>query len=100
MMVGSGLAGGGGSSGRNPGGNGAGPSLLDSTGGDGGANTGGGGGGVGQSQYQSYTGIGGAGGSGIVVIRYAGAQRTTGGTVTMDKGYTYHAFTTSGIFTY
>jgi hypothetical protein len=65
-------------------------------------NTGGGGGGAGYT----YVGFGGndnipgtAGASGIVIIRYAGAQRGTGGTVTSAGGYTYHTFTSSGTFT-
>lgn len=41
----------------------------------------------------------GNGGSGIVIIRYAGAQRGTGGTVTSTGGYTYHTFTSSGTYT-
>lgn len=41
----------------------------------------------------------GAGGSGIVIVRYAGAQRATGGTITSAGGYTIHKFTTSGTFT-
>jgi hypothetical protein len=41
----------------------------------------------------------GSGGSGIVIVRYAGAQRGTGGTVTSSGGYTYHTFTSSGTFT-
>jgi hypothetical protein len=45
------------------------------------------------------TGSGGAGGSGIVIIRYLGAQRGTGGTVTSAGGFTYHTFTSSGTFT-
>lgn len=56
------------------------------------ANTGGGGGGVGTG------GTGGAGGSGIVIIRYLGSQRGTGGTVTSSGGYTIHTFTSSGTF--
>jgi hypothetical protein len=39
------------------------------------------------------------GGSGVVIVRYLGAQRGTGGTVTSSGGYTYHTFTTSGTFT-
>jgi hypothetical protein len=39
------------------------------------------------------------GGSGIVIIRYSGAQRGTGGTVVTTGGYTYHTFTSSGTFT-
>ncbi len=59
------------------------------------ANTGGGGGGA---QYNSGVG-GGAGGSGIVILRYLGAQRGTGGTVTSSGGYTIHTFTSSGTYT-
>jgi hypothetical protein len=33
-----------------------------------------------------------------VIIRYAGAQRGSGGNVTNTGGYTYHTFTTSGTF--
>ena len=55
------------------------------------AGTGGGGGGY------LYSGHGGgAGGSGIVIVRYAGSQRATGGTVTSAGGYTIHTFTTVG----
>lgn len=57
----------------------------------GGANTGGGGGGAGAG--------GGAGGSGIVIIRYLGGPRGTGGTITSTGGYTIHTFTGSGTFT-
>jgi hypothetical protein len=57
---------------------------------------GGGAGGNGRSAYVSYPGA--AGGSGVVVIRYLGAQAATGGTVTSAGGYTYHTFTTSGNF--
>lgn len=57
-------------------------------------NTGGGGAGG-----YGAPGGGTAGGSGVVVIRYAGAQRGTGGTVSSSGGYTYHLFTTSGTFT-
>jgi hypothetical protein len=55
-------------------------------------NTGGGGGG-------GYGTGSGAGGSGIVIIRYLGTQRATGGTITTSGGYTIHTFTTSGTFT-
>jgi hypothetical protein len=34
-----------------------------------------------------------------VLIRYLGAQKGTGGTVTTFNGYTIHAFTSSGTFT-
>ena len=57
------------------------------------ANTGGGGGGG-----NSYS-AGSTGGSGIVIVRYSGSQRGTGGTVTSAGGFTYHTFTTSGTFT-
>jgi hypothetical protein len=60
-------------------------------------NTGGGGGG-GSGDYFQYLPSR-EGGSGIVIIRYAGAQRGTGGTVTSSGGYTYHTFTSSGTFT-
>jgi hypothetical protein len=57
-------------------------------------NTGGGGGGG------NETGAAAAGGSGIVIVRYAGAQIGSGGTVTNDGTYTYHTFTSTGSFTY
>jgi hypothetical protein len=57
-------------------------------------NTGGGGGGGWYRSPQS-----GAGGSGIVIIRYLGSQRGTGGTVVSSGGYTYHTFTSSGTYT-
>jgi len=60
------------------------------------ANTGGGGGGGGGSTGAAD---GGNGGSGIVIVRYAGSQKGSGGTVTSSGGYTYHTFTTSGTFT-
>jgi hypothetical protein len=43
-------------------------------------------------------GSGGNGGSGIVIIRYPGAQRGTGGSVYSSGGYTYHVFTGSGTY--
>lgn len=60
-------------------------------GGNGSANTGGGGG-CGRDSSA------GAGGSGIVIIRYLGSQRGTGGTITSSGGYTIHTFTSSGTF--
>jgi hypothetical protein len=51
------------------------------------ANTGGGGGG-------GFGSNAGAGGSGIVIVRYPGPQRAIGGTVTSSGGYTIHTFTT------
>jgi hypothetical protein len=79
-----------------PGGGGSPGSQTNTPGGNAGANTGGGGGGG--SHYNSNN-KGGEGGSGIVVIRYAGAQKATGGTITTVGGYTIHTFTTSGTFT-
>lgn len=58
----------------------------------------GGGGGGGAAPY-AYGYYGGNGGSGIVIIRYAGAQRGSGGTVTSAGGYTYHTFTSTGNYT-
>lgn len=60
------------------------------------ANTGSGGGGAG---FNGSFFSGGNGGSGIVIIRYAGSQRGTGGTVVTTGGYTYHTFTSSGTYT-
>ena len=60
------------------------------------ANTGGGGGG---GSY-SPSSAGGAGGSGVVIVRYPGPQKATGGnTITQVDGYTIHTFTSSGTFT-
>jgi hypothetical protein len=42
--------------------------------------------------------LGGAGGSGLVILRYLGAQRGSGGNVTSSGGFTYHTFTSSGSF--
>jgi hypothetical protein len=80
------------------GGNGGGGGGLGGSGGGGSVNnsgtvnTGSGGGGA-------DSGAGGSGGSGVVIIRYAGAQRGTGGTVTSAGGYTIHTFTSSGTYT-
>ena len=59
------------------------------------ANTGGGGG----AGTAGNSGNGKAGGSGIVIVRYSGSQRGSGGTVTTTGGYTYHVFTSGGTFT-
>jgi hypothetical protein len=40
------------------------------------------------------------GGSGIVIVRYSGAQQATGGTITSSGGFTIHTFTSSGTFTF
>lgn len=61
------------------------------------ANTGGGGGG-GSPAYNASSQPN-NGGSGVVILRYPGPQRGTGGTVTSSAGYTYHTFTSSGTFT-
>jgi hypothetical protein len=34
----------------------------------------------------------------VVILRYLGSQRGTGGTVTSVGGYTIHTFTTSGTY--
>ena len=78
------------------GGGGAGGNPTNGTGTAGTANTGGGGGGGGGGAAPG--GNGAAGGSGIVVIKYIGAQRGTGGTVTSVGGYTIHTFTSSGTY--
>jgi hypothetical protein len=36
------------------------------------------------------------GGSGIVIVRYTGAQKATGGTYSSSGGYSYHTFTANG----
>lgn len=72
------------------GGGGAGGGTITGTAGT--ANTGGGGGG-------GYA-YGGMGGSGIVIIRYEGNQKATGGTITSSEGDTIHTFTSSGTFTF
>ena len=88
-----------GGSGLNPGspGGGGGPYQWANTpGGNAGANTGGGGGG---GSHYNANNKGGDGGSGIVIVRYPGSQRASGGTVTFVAGHTIHTFTTSGTFT-
>ena len=62
-------------------------------------NTGGGGGGAGGRWGFSSSTYPKAGGSGVVILRYLGSQRGTGGTVTTSGGYTIHTFTTSGTYT-
>jgi len=75
------------------GGGGAGAGNTGGLGANGTTNLGGGGGGAGNGSS------GGSGGSGIVIIRYLGSQKGTGGTVTSSGGYTIHTFTSSGTFT-
>ena len=72
---------------------------------DGESNTGGGGGGAGvtginnpsPNYYRAFNGAN--GGSGIVILRYPGSPRATGGSIDIFGGYTFHTFTTSGTFT-
>jgi len=94
--AGGGGGGGGGTGGTATGGGGNGANLSNN-GANGTANTGGGGGGGSSPAGTSY--LGGAGGSGVVIIRYLGSQRGTGGTVTSSGGFTIHTFTSSGTFT-
>ena len=62
---------------------------------DGQSNTGGGGGG-----QPAYNRLAGNGGSGIVIIKYKGPQRATGGdSIITRNGFTIHVFTSSGTFT-
>lgn len=82
-----------GTGGTGGGGNGA--TASGAVGDNGTANTGGGGGGS-RNTGGNY---GGNGGSGVVIIRYSGSTKGSGGTVTSAGGYTYHTFTGSGTFT-
>jgi hypothetical protein len=84
------------SAGTTSGGAGGGGAGNSSTrfGSDGSANTGGGGGGGGFPN----PGVGGTGGSGVIVLSYVGPQIATGGTVTTSGGNTIHTFTSSGTF--
>jgi hypothetical protein len=86
----------GGSSAGAGGSGGGGAGGANSSGTAGTANRGAGGGGA-AGNSSSYAG--GNGGSGIVVIRYLGTQRGSGGTVSSAGGYTYHTFTSSGTYT-
>jgi hypothetical protein len=100
--AGGGGGGAGGSPGNTPisapggsgGGGAGGASIGNGTAGNSG--TGGGGGGGGDSAPKD----GGAGGSGIVIVRYSDAlgQRAGGGTVTTPSGYIVHTFTGDGTF--
>ena len=79
-------------------GGGGGPNVQANTpGGNAGANTGGGGGG--SSHYNSNN-KGGNGGSGIVIVRYYGSQKATGGTVTSVNGNTIHTLTGSATMSF
>ena len=67
---------------------------------DGLQNTGGGGGGCHYNAPATGTvGRESRGGSGIVIVRYPGAQKATGGTITSAAGYTVHTFYSSDSFT-
>lgn len=66
------------------------PNAIPGTGG-------GGGGGSYWAANGGWSSGSGAGGSGIVIVRYPGAQRATGGTVTTAGTYTIHTFTQTGI---
>ena len=57
------------------------------------ANTGSGGGAA-TAGYSSTSGA-----AGVVIVRYPGPQKATGGTITSVEGYTIHTFTSSGTFT-
>lgn len=57
-------------------------------------NTGAGGNGANHDNENS-----GGGGSGIVLVRYYGPQRATGGTIYSFNGYTVHQFNSNGTFT-
>ena len=67
------------------------------------ANLGAGGGGAGNNQSSPYANsYGGAGGKGVVIVRYPGPQKASGGNsifVNKYAGYTVHRFTDSGTFT-
>ena len=58
-------------------------------------NTGGGGGG-GPSTAENFNA--GRGASGVVLIKYLGAPRATGGEISQSGGYTIHTFKSSGVF--
>jgi hypothetical protein len=92
-------AGGGGGASQSTNRHGYGATGCGGDGGDGGANgvvnRGGGGGGAKTASGANS----GSGGSGVIIIRYAGAQRGTGGTVTSAGGFTIHTFTSSGTYT-
>jgi len=63
-------------------------------------NTGGGGGAHSTNYPTAGSGKAGNGGSGIVIVKYLGPPKATGGTVTFSGGYTIHTFTTVGSTTF
>jgi parallel beta-helix repeat protein len=75
------------------GGGGAGGCNGATAGAAGTVNTGGGGGGGGTTDPPPSQGVGGCGGSGIVIISYPGVQRSSGGNVYTCNGKTVHVFT-------
>jgi hypothetical protein len=85
--------------GTRPGGLGGGGDSGRTDGSSGTANTGGGGGGSGIDSNSVTVFTPGSGGSGIVIIRYPGPQRATGGTVTTVGNDIVHTFTGNGTFT-
>lgn len=95
--------GGGGSGGGSPtlsgglGGGGSGGTALAAGVADATANTGGGGGG---SIISGGTGVSGLGGSGIVIVRYSGKPKATGGTISYNGSFTIHRFTSTGSTTF
>jgi len=86
----------GGIGGQGGGGNVSGGNGSNLPAGNGGTNTGGGGGGSRSATSDSWNG--GNGGSGVVIVRYPGSQKATGGTVTTAAGDTVHTFTSTGTF--
>lgn len=70
-----------------------GPGATSQPGSSGITNTGGGGAG-------GYGTSGGSGGSGIVIVRYLGYPKATGGTIVHDGTYTTHTFTSVGSSTF
>jgi prepilin-type N-terminal cleavage/methylation domain-containing protein len=79
-----------GAGGSGGGGSGANSSINNGNGYAGTSNTGSGGGG---GNGSPLGGSGGAGGSGIVIVRYLGTPKATGGNITNVAGYTIHTFT-------
>ena len=74
--------------------------TVYATGGDvGGFNNGAANTGNGAGSLKGFYATGKTGGTGVVIIRYAGSQKGSGGTVTSSGGYTYHQFNSSGTYT-